>query len=205
MKPKSPTRLVTNAFLPATAAELRSNQNEISRYEHRPTPSQPMKVSEEARAEHEHEHRRREQVEVGEEAAEARVAVHVADRVQVDQRADAGDEQDHRGRERIGEEAEVDAERARLDPREAVAHVGARRCGQRVQARRTSMTDAHEREHHHRRGEPARLGLADPLAEQQQHHRAERRDRGDHPGQIEEMACGHGQPSSTFTSSAVTS
>ena len=29
MKPKSPTRLVTNAFLPATAAELRSNQNEI--------------------------------------------------------------------------------------------------------------------------------------------------------------------------------
>ena len=45
MKPKSPTRLVTNAFLPATAAELRSNQNEISRYEHRPTPSQPMNVT----------------------------------------------------------------------------------------------------------------------------------------------------------------
>ena len=45
MKPKSPTRLVTNAFLPATAAELRSNQNEMSRYEHRPTPSQPRKVS----------------------------------------------------------------------------------------------------------------------------------------------------------------
>src|SRR3954466_5110609 len=45
MKPKSPTRLVTNAFLPATAAELRSNQNEIKRYEHRPTPSQPMNVS----------------------------------------------------------------------------------------------------------------------------------------------------------------
>ncbi len=45
MKPKSPTRLVTNAFLPATAAESRSNQNEISRYEQRPTPSQPMKVT----------------------------------------------------------------------------------------------------------------------------------------------------------------
>ena len=44
MKPKSPTRLVTNAFLPATAAEFRSNQNEISRYEQRPTPSQPMNV-----------------------------------------------------------------------------------------------------------------------------------------------------------------
>ena len=30
-KPTSPTRLVTNAFLPATAAALRSNQNEMSR------------------------------------------------------------------------------------------------------------------------------------------------------------------------------
>ena len=45
MKPKSPMRLVTNAFLPATAAELRSNQNDTSRYEQRPTPSQPMKVT----------------------------------------------------------------------------------------------------------------------------------------------------------------
>ena len=31
MKPKSPTRLVTNAFLPARAALGRSNQNEIRR------------------------------------------------------------------------------------------------------------------------------------------------------------------------------
>jgi hypothetical protein len=45
MNPKSPTRFVMKAFLPATAAELRSNQNEINKYEHRPTPSQPMNVS----------------------------------------------------------------------------------------------------------------------------------------------------------------
>ncbi len=44
MKPKSPTRLVTNAFLPATAAELRSNQKEMRRYEQSPTPSQPRNV-----------------------------------------------------------------------------------------------------------------------------------------------------------------
>ena len=31
MNPKSPTRLVTNAFLPALAAVSRVNQNEISR------------------------------------------------------------------------------------------------------------------------------------------------------------------------------
>ncbi len=117
MKPKSPTRLVTNAFLPATAAEFRSNQNEISRYEQRPTPSQPEEREQEVRAEHEHEHRRREQVHVREEAAEAGIAVHVPDRVQVDQRADAGDEQDHRRRQRIDEEPEVDAEAAGLGSR----------------------------------------------------------------------------------------
>ncbi len=45
MKPQSPIRLVTNAFLPADAADSRSNQNEMSRYEQVPTPSQPRNVS----------------------------------------------------------------------------------------------------------------------------------------------------------------
>ena len=44
MKPQSPTRLVMNAFLPAAALASSVNQNEISRYEHTPTPSQPRKV-----------------------------------------------------------------------------------------------------------------------------------------------------------------
>jgi hypothetical protein len=34
-----------NAFFPATAAALRSNQNDTSRYEQRPTPSQPRNVT----------------------------------------------------------------------------------------------------------------------------------------------------------------
>src|SRR5205814_4357197 len=45
MNPMSPMRLVTNTFLPATAAEFRSNQNDTSRYEHSPTPSHPRKVT----------------------------------------------------------------------------------------------------------------------------------------------------------------
>ncbi len=45
MKPKSPMRLVTKAFLPATALASSVNQNEMRKYEHRPTPSQPTKVS----------------------------------------------------------------------------------------------------------------------------------------------------------------
>jgi hypothetical protein len=79
----------------------------------------------EARAEHQHEHRSREQVHVREEAREPLVAVHVADRIQVNERADAGDEQNHRRRQRIHEEAEVDLEPAGLDPGEAVADDGA--------------------------------------------------------------------------------
>src|SRR5580765_7133864 len=43
--PKSPIRLTTNAFLPASAAEGLVNQNPISRYEQRPTPSQPMNMT----------------------------------------------------------------------------------------------------------------------------------------------------------------
>jgi hypothetical protein len=39
--PVSPMRVTMNAFLPASAADFLSNQNEISRYEQRPTPSQP--------------------------------------------------------------------------------------------------------------------------------------------------------------------
>ena len=40
-RPASPTRFMMNAFLPAVAALGRMYQNEISRYEARPTPSQP--------------------------------------------------------------------------------------------------------------------------------------------------------------------
>ena len=40
----SPTRLITNAFLAAAAAEGLICQNPISRYDVRPTPSQPRKT-----------------------------------------------------------------------------------------------------------------------------------------------------------------
>ena len=45
MNPKSPTRLTMKAFFPASAADFLLNQNPISRYEHRPTPSQPTNIS----------------------------------------------------------------------------------------------------------------------------------------------------------------
>ena len=45
MNPKSPTRLVTNAFLPAVAADSLVCQKAMRKYEHVPTPSQPRNVT----------------------------------------------------------------------------------------------------------------------------------------------------------------
>ncbi len=42
MSPTSPMTFVTNALRAAITADVRSYQNPIRRYEHRPTPAQPM-------------------------------------------------------------------------------------------------------------------------------------------------------------------
>ena len=44
-KQKSPMRLTTNALRPAYAYVSFSYQKPIKRYEHRPTPSQPMNMT----------------------------------------------------------------------------------------------------------------------------------------------------------------
>ena len=43
--PRSPTRLTTNALVAAVAAESLCCQNPISRYDARPTPSQPRNIT----------------------------------------------------------------------------------------------------------------------------------------------------------------
>ena len=108
MKPKSPMRFVTNAFLPADGVGL---AREPERDEQVAAGADALPAEEgdqEVVAQHEAEHREDEQVQVDEELREVLVAVHVADRVQVDQRADAGDEQRHRDRQRVDEEPGVD-------------------------------------------------------------------------------------------------
>ena len=45
-KPKSPTRLTIKALIAAEFADFFLNQNPISRYDARPTPSHPKKVEE---------------------------------------------------------------------------------------------------------------------------------------------------------------
>ena len=45
MNPQSPIRLTMNAFLPASEADFFWYQKPISRYEQRPTPSQPTNMT----------------------------------------------------------------------------------------------------------------------------------------------------------------
>ena len=82
----SPTRLTTKAFLAAVAAVGLCCQKPISRYDARPTPSQPTKSTEVVVGQDQQQHRGDEQVEEGEEAAPPLVVRHVADGVDVDQR-----------------------------------------------------------------------------------------------------------------------
>ena len=63
------------------------------------------------------EHEEHEEVQIGEEAAVALLVRHVADGVDVDQEADAGDDQQHDERELIEHEGEVARKRAGRDPR----------------------------------------------------------------------------------------
>ena len=89
-KPKSPIRLTTKAFLPASAAnvlvvveadqEVRAEPDALPADEHH----------QEVAAQDEHQHREHEEVQVREVAGVARgSSCHVADRVDVDQEADA--------------------------------------------------------------------------------------------------------------------
>ena len=58
----------------------------------------------------ERQHREDEEVQVREEPGEARVVRHVGGRVEVDEEADAGDDQHHHADERVDAEADVDGD-----------------------------------------------------------------------------------------------
>ena len=67
-------------------------------------------------AEHEHEHRGGEQVQIGEEARDVGILVHVAERIEMDQQADAGDDQDHHAGQRVDAKGHLDRQRRGFDP-----------------------------------------------------------------------------------------
>ena len=104
--------------------------------------------------EDQHQHEEDEQVEVREERSEPRIVLHVPDGVQVDQRADPGDHERHRDRERVGSEGDVDREGADRDPVEEVRDVDAFLGGEREQVEE-HRDGEHETQRDQRRREPS--------------------------------------------------
>ena len=111
-------RLTMNAFLPASAFAFSLNQKPISRYEQRPDAFPADEQHRIVAAEHEQQHEEDEQVQIREVARVARVVLHVADAEDVDQRADARDDEHHHHRQLIELERGVDREIADRHPRE---------------------------------------------------------------------------------------
>ncbi len=110
----SPTTLMTNALRDAATADGRSVIEADQQVRREADEAPADEQSDEVVGEHEREHREHEEVQVGEEARERVLAGHVADRVDVDQEADAGD--DHRPDQR--DAIPLQAERELRQPRD---------------------------------------------------------------------------------------
>ena len=137
---------------------------------------------------HQREHGEHEQVHVPEEAVVAAFVGHVADGVNVDQKSDSRDDQDHYGRERVEQESPVGLEVRRL----AVGHVEEAAGQPGVEDRfkamlrlRGQLQDGHQREEErdsdHARTENAHRSIRESLPEQEHQERSGRRKERDHP------------------------
>ena len=105
VKPKSPTRLTRNAFLPACEALLLAEpegDEQVGAQAH----ALPAEEHEQVVVrQDEDEHGEHEEVEVGEEPVVALVVLHVADRVVVHEHADRAHDEQHDRRERVDQVA----------------------------------------------------------------------------------------------------
>ena len=115
-KPKSPMRLTTKAFLPALAAVglLKPEADEQIRRETDALPADEH--DEHVAGEDQSGHEEEEEIQVAEVARVAGIVVHVADGVDVDEEANAGDDEQHDKRELVEGKRKVDVEGAEADP-----------------------------------------------------------------------------------------
>ena len=190
-KPKSPTRLTTNAFSAAALARRlvvpEADQQVGGEADAFPAEEHLHQVV----GGHQHQHREAEQRQIGEEARLARVLLHVAPAVEVDEAGDGRDDDQHNRGQAVDAKRPVDIQRARLDP---VEHRHDRRLGA---ARDVGEEDrpAEECADEQRAGrDDLGGGLADPAAEQA------RDDRGDERQEDDEEQGVH-QPCIRLTSS----
>jgi hypothetical protein len=107
MKPRSPTRLTTNALIAAALALGFLKQTDAFPAEEH---------LDEVVRRHQHQHGEGEEREIGEEARLVRILLHIAPAIEMDERRDRGDHHQHHCGQRIDTERPCDLEIARPDP-----------------------------------------------------------------------------------------
>ena len=131
-------------------------------------------------AEDEHQHAEDEQVQVQEELRELLVPVHVADRIEMNERANAGDEERHRDAERIRQQRGINLERPDGNPGEQRDDFTALLCWPRQQVE--VDPDGHdEGRNGHECREIASLRISKATAKQQDERCPEQRERRKEP------------------------
>ena len=104
------------AFLPASAARV-LHEPEADQQIGREADALPADEHQQVVVgQHQRQHEKHEQVQIGEEAVEAAFLPHVADGINVDEEADAGDDQQHHQRKLVELEGEVDLEISSAHP-----------------------------------------------------------------------------------------
>ena len=131
---------------------------------------------------HQQQHGREEQVEISEKPAAIGVFGHVADRVDVNQRTDAGDQQHEADRQLVHLQTEVDLQAADRDPAEQVLADGACVAVPAEHVGEQLQTDA-ERCQRGRAAEQVSPRVGAPAAEQQ-YRGASRGKSHDQPGEV---------------------
>src|SRR5690606_22560110 len=147
------------------------------------------------------EHRGHEQVELREVPGVAGVAAHVADRVDVDQEAHAGDHQAHDQAELVDEERDVHRQAAGAQelPDHVPVALGAGRVGDEADE------GEHEADTHGGGGDDPAGRLAQPAAEQADHQGADQRDERRQGDELDEdRRLGHARTSASSSTSVVT-
>ncbi len=154
--------VVEKGLLPGTrrAVAFEPEGDEPVRAQAHPLP--PHESEDQVVGQHQDQHRGHEEVHVDEELRVVPVALHVPDRIQMDQGADPGDEQHHRHRQGIDQQRRLHLQAAHGDPREQALGEFARRTRRSSQEPGVGDTGHHEGASHRGRPDPPRPRIAEP-------------------------------------------
>ena len=113
----------------------------------------------EVRAQHQNQHEEHEQVQIREEAVVSAFVSHVADGVDMNQKADAGDDHQHDGGQPVNREIDTDVQSAGLDPGEVMLGICVLKRSRKRAEPTQRFQDPQERQQHRPGGDRADHGL----------------------------------------------